>query len=238
MTMLFKPKRVPVEQTEAERLYDISYPILMAPWFAGFPMDPKKLTPIRVRRLGDSAVLTVGDFGLIKSFAGHLGGEVPPTLEEMNAYAERQDEICKLTMVNPTYDEMLKIAGAHVDSAGIQKQLDELRALFKQLPKGPEKKKLKDEYDALELTSKFLLPPDFMAFVTHYALSVDKNDIDDMTEEMLLNCAVLATRGGDNPSDHFPGRITPRVRKEFDNKAWGLLDAEQKARAQNKKKGR
>lgn len=230
MTMLFKPKRKPVEQTEAERLYDISYPILMAPWHG-------RLTPIRVRRLGDSIQLACGNFGLIKSFTDHLTGNQPPTIAEMNAYATRQDEICKLTMVNPTYDEMLAIAGAHVDSASVTKQLEEIEALLRQLPKGAERKALKDEYEALELTSKFLLPPDFMAFVVHYALSVDKNDIDDMTEEMMLNCAILATRGNDNPHDHFPGRITPRVTQEFDNRAWVLFEEERKAQKGKKKAG-
>lgn len=214
-------KRKPTVQTEAERLYDISFPILIAPWHG-------HNTAIRVRRMGHSETLACGDFGLIQSFADHLGHDGPPTLEEMSAYATRQDEICQKCLVNPTYDELMAIAGAHVDRAAIDKQLEELQALFDQLPKGPEKKKLADEYHALELTSKFLLPPDFMAFVCHYATGQDQNDIDDMTEEMLMNCAVLATRGGDNPHDHFPGRITPRVVKEFDNRAWVLFDADQK----------
>lgn len=223
----FKPKRVIVEQTEADRLRDVSYPILQAPWHG-------RNTAIQVRRLGASMVLASGDFGLIKSFSNHLTGNQPPTIAEMNAYATRQDEICRLTMVNPTYEEMIAIAGAHVDRAGIDRQLAEIKALFDKLPKGPEKKTLKDRYEALELTSKFLLPPDFMAFVVYYATEQDLNDIDDMTEETLRDCAVLAHRGNDNPHDHFPGRITPRLTKEFDIRAWNIFDAEQRER--NKKK--
>lgn len=217
-------KRKPIEQTEAQRLEAISYPIILAPWHG-------HQTAIQVRRLGDSQRLASGDFGLIKGFTDHLASGQPPTIGEMNAYATRHDEICRLTMVKPTYDEMIAIAGAHVDRAGIERQLEEIKALFKELPKGPEKKALKDEYEALELTSKFLLPSDFMAFVVHYALAVDQNDIDDMTEEMLLNCAILADRGKDNPHEHFPGRITPRVKLEFDNRAWVALEAARKKKA-------
>lgn len=229
-----KPKRQP--QTEAERLYDISFPVLIAPWHAGIPVDPAKTTAIRVARLNDAAILASGDFGLIRAFENHLIGNQPPSIHEMNAYATRQDEICRLTMVNPTYDEMLAIAGSHINRAGIKKQLDEIEALFNKVPNGPKKASLKNEYEALELTSKFLLPADFMAFIVHYATGQDQNDIDAMTEEMLMNCAVLATRGGDNPSDHFPGRITPRVRKEFDNRAWILFDESQEKRNRDKKK--
>lgn len=236
MNMLFKPKRKPAMQTEAERLYDISYPILIAPWHAGFPVDPSKTTAIRVRRLGDSAVLASGDFGLIKSFSNKLSSNTPPTVQEMNAYATRLDEICSLCLVNPTYNELMDIAGAHVDRDAIKKQLEEIKALYSRLPKGLERAQAKKEYEALELTSKFLLPPDFMAFVVHYATGQDQNDIDDMTEKMLMNCAVLATKGHDNPHDHFPGRITPRVVREFDNRAWVLFDEDQRERA--KKKGK
>lgn len=225
-----RPKRKPgPAPTELETLEAKAYPVIMAPWHG-------HLTPVQVRLLSDSVTLACGDFGLIKSFEATLTVEGIPTLEQMNAYAERHHEILKLTMVNPTYDEAMKAAGAHIDSKDIERQLAEIKNIWKDMPPGRDRAELEKEFNTIELTSKFILPADFTAFIVHYVLSVDKNDIDDMTEEMMLNCAILATRGGDNPSDHFPGRITPRVRKEFDNRAWILFDAEQKDKAPRKRR--
>lgn len=217
---LFKP-RPPIVRTEAQRLIDETYPVLIAPW-------NQTQTAIQVRILGESAKLACGDFGLIQTFESKLMAKREPTVEEMNAFAEYHHEICQKTMVNPTFDEMMKIAGAHIDMKDIDRQLKEIKDIWKDMDPGPDRVALKKEYDALELTSKFILPANFTAFVVHYALQVDKNDLDDMTEEVMLHCAILATRGGDNPHDHFHGRITPRVQVEFDNRAWILLDAERK----------
>lgn len=220
-------KRKPVEQTEAEKLYDMSYPVLMAPWHG-------HLTPIQVRHLSATQALACGDFSMIELFGDALSEGREPTLEQMNAYAERQHMLCKLAMVKPTFDEAMKIAGAHIDSAQITKQLKEIKEIWKDCPVGPERAALKREYDALELVCKFILPPDFMAFVTNYCLQIDKSDIKSVTEELLLNAAVLASRGHDNPSDHVGGVFTDLMRREIDNRAWVLLDAEQKRNSPRK----
>lgn len=223
-----KRKHEPTEEElkaiEAKRLYDITYPILMAPWHG-------TLTPIRVRLLGDSTTLACGDFGLIKSFGENLSSEFGPTLEEMNAYAERHHEICKLTMVNPTFDEMFAIAGAHIDSKEIDKRLKDIEDVWKEMPPGPDRVKLKNEFDLLELSSKFILPPDFTAFIVNYALQIDKTDINDVTEDVLMNAAIMTNRCGGAPHTHFPGVLTPRMVKEFDNAALVLFDKKTKKKA-------
>jgi hypothetical protein len=224
---LFKT-RPAIVWSEAKRLEAETYPILIAPWH-----DTE--TAIQVRILGDSARLACGDFGLIQTFESKLLAKREPTIEEMNAFAEYHHEICQKTMVDPTYDEMMKIAGAHIDMKEVNARLKEIKDIWAQMEPGPDRIALKKEYDALELTSKFLLPANFTAFVVHYALQVDKSDLDDMTEKVMKHCAVLATRGGDNPHDHFKGRMTPRVELEFDNRAWVLLDAYMKMKPNEQK---
>jgi len=233
MKLPFATDRKPLEETAEERLYremyDRSYPILMAPWHG-------HSIPIQVRELTMAQSLACGDYNLIQLFGEGIADGKMPTTEQMNAYAERHHEICKASMIIPTYDQALKIAGAHVDTQEIDSQLSEIRVAFDKLPKGPEKKMLRDEYNALELISKFLLPADFTAFVVNYALQVDKSDIKSVTEEMLINAAILASRGHDNPSDHLKGAFTDLMKREIDNRAWILFDEEQKAQRGNKKK--
>ncbi len=220
------PMGIATQEEEKKRLYEASYPLLVAPWH-------NTQTMIRVRYLSDSVTLACGDFGLIKAFGESLDNGQPPTIEQMNAYATRHDEICKLCLAEPTYDELMEIVGAHVNKKEIERQLAEIRVQFGRLPRGPEKAQLKKEYEALELTSKFLLPANFMAYVVNYALQIDKSDINNVTEDMLLNCAVLASRCHDKPSDHFPGFLTPRMIKEFDNRALVLFDEDQKKKTKN-----
>jgi len=113
-------KRKPIAQTEEERLYDAAYPIIMAPWHG-------MMTPIRVRKLTAVQALSCGDFGMIELFEDKIRAKGTPTMEEMAAYADRHDKLCRLAMVKPTYDEAMKIAGAHIDSKAIDEKLNELK---------------------------------------------------------------------------------------------------------------
>lgn len=225
-------KRKPIEQTEEQKLYAASYPVLMAPWHG-------QLTPIQVRKLSLTQALSCGDFSMIELFEDKIAKGQRPTIEQMNAYAERHQKLCKISMVKPTYDEAMKIAGAHVDSADIDRQLSEIKDAFNELElkKGDPKelRELRDRYNSLELACRFLLPPDFTAFVVNYCLSIDTSDIKSVTEEMLLNAAILAQRGRDNPSDHLTGVFTDLMKREIDNRAWILFDQEIKSKRDKKR---
>lgn len=221
-----KAKRVPVVQTEEQKLYDATYPIIMAPWHG-------IITPIRVRKLTPTQALSCGDFGMIELWEDKIRNQKQPTIEEIAAYADRHDKICKLAMVKPTYDEAMKIAGAHIDSKEIAEKLSEINVIFDKLERLPERDfkliaKLKEQYSAIEIQSKFILPADFTAFVVDYTLGISTSDIKRVTEEMLLNAAVLATRGHDNPSDHIGGVFTDLMTREIDNRAWVLFDEKQR----------
>lgn len=219
-------KRKPITQTEEERLYDAAYPIIMAPWHG-------MMTPIRVRKLTAVQALSCGDFGMIELFEDKIRANGTPTMEEMAAYADRHDKLCRLSMVKPTYDEAMKIAGSHVDTRDIDAQLAAIQELFDKLDAMPQRdmgqiRKLKEQYAAIELQSKFLLPADFSATIVNYTLGIAESDIKLINEDILYNAAVLAMRGHDNPSDHISGKFTPLMYRELNNRAWIVLDERSK----------
>jgi hypothetical protein len=66
----------------------------------------------------------------------------------------------------------------------------------------------------------FLLPDDFMATITAWAMGVDRTDIKKITRDILLEAALLAKNGGDNPSDHITGTFTDFQREDINKNAW------------------
>lgn len=218
--------RKPTIQTEEQKLYEAAYPVIIAPWHG-------IQTPIRLRKLTATQALSCGDFGMIELFAEKIRNNGIPTTEEIAAYAERHDKLCKLAMVKPAYDEAMNIAGAHIDSKDIARQLAEIETLFAKIEAMNEKdhallKKLRDQYAGIEIQSKFILPADFAAYVVNYTLGIAESDIKAVTEDMLHNAAVLATRGHDNPSDHLTGIFTDLMTREIDNRAWIIFDEKNK----------
>lgn len=219
-------KRKTTTQTDEQWLYDATYPIMMAPWHG-------VMTPVRLRKLTATQAMSCGDFGMIELWEDKIRNQKVPSVEEMSAYAERHDKLCKLAMVQPTYDDAMKIAGSHIDSRYIEKQLSEIKELFNKIERMPEKDmkllaKLREQYAAIELQSKFILPADFTALIVNYCLGIESSDIKKVTEEMLMNAAILATRGHDNPSDHIGGIFTDLMLREIDNRAWIIFDEKQK----------
>lgn len=218
-------KRKLIVQTEESRLYDIAYPIIMVPWHG-------EMTPCRVRKLTQAQARSCGPFGMIELPEDRIRMQ-NVSVEDLAAYAKKQDAICKLAMVKPTYDEALKIVGAHVDSASIDRQLADIQELFTKLEKMADTDRktlvdLRNQYAAVEVQSKFILPADFMAHIVNYSNEISASDIKLVTEEMLIDAAFLATRGNKRPSDILTGVFTDLMRAEIDTRAWILLDEHQK----------
>jgi len=184
--------------TLEQRLYRAAYPLVATNWHGlSVIMALRDLSPIQVS--------SVGDITMIKTFYDKIASKREPTLEEMNEYAERHHKLVQLAMAVPTYDEMIKIAGCHVDQAKIDRELREVRELFLKMPTGKEKEKLRARYNSLELTSKFLLPAEFTAPLVAWICGTARSDIDKVTHEMLVKAYVLSQQGHDNPADHISG---------------------------------
>jgi hypothetical protein len=173
---------------------------------------------------------------LIETFQDKIKHNQSPSVEELNAYAERHHKICKLCLVYPKYDDILAVAGTHVNDKDIDDQLTRIKRLWQELPSGKEKADLKREYDGLELASKLLLPAEFTAPIVAYITGATRTEIKGVTEDTLYQLAVLASRGGDNPSDHisgqferFPGDVF--VKEDINNRAWIIFDERTKKTA-------
>jgi hypothetical protein len=120
------------------------------------------------------------------------------------------------------------MAGAYVNHESISRELENIKMLWKSLPICQEKSRLKKQYDGIEMASKFLLPPKFTAPLIAWITGESRTDIDNVTYELLIKAATLATLGNDNPHDHI-GRNFERfpvdmlLKTDIDNRAWYYL---------------
>ncbi len=208
---MFNFRRLP--KPELDPYYEAAYPLVILP-FWGNPVA------VRIRELSASQVYSVGDVSLIETFQDKVRAKKTPTMEDVNAYTERQHRLCEIALAQPTYQEIMVIAGTHINTEEVKAELAELKKLFRAAPDGPEKMQLKNRYDVLELQFRFLLPPDFMAGVLNYATKINDTDIKRVTQETLLDAARMAVMGHDNPADHLPGNFTDFNREDINRRGW------------------
>jgi len=186
--------------TMEQRLYMAAHPLVTTNWHGMSVI-------VALRDLSPVQISGVGDITMIKTFYDKIAAKREPTVEEMNEYAERHHKLVQLAMAVPTYDEMMAIAGTHVDQEKINKDLREVREMFLRMPTGKEKEKLRTRYNSLELASKFLLPAEFTAPLVAWISGTSRSDIDKVTHDMLVKAYVLSQQGHDNPSDHISGNF-------------------------------
>lgn len=194
------------------------FPILMAP-FHGSPV------PIMVRELTQAQIISCGDFSLIETTTDTIAKKKMQKRIDMSnivAYAEQVHALVRKALVSPTYDEIVNAIDRGI-TASVKDQLDELEARIAELERGPKYTALQKDIDALRIWADFLLPEDFTSFIVSYALGVDKSDIKELSEEALIQAAVLAERGHNNPADHIDGRFTAFMKDDINKRAWILL---------------
>lgn len=164
---------------------------------------------VRLRELSQVQVAAIGDISLIETFYDKVRARTQkPSTQEMSAYAERMHQICREAMAIPTYDEMMKIVGSHIDDSATERELREIKALWQSAPRGTqESKDLKRKYEAIEIARRFILPADFTAFVVDYSLGISKTDIKKVTEKILIDAYYQAKRAGKAPSDFISGKF-------------------------------
>ena len=103
---MFNLRRIP--KPELDPIYEAAYPLLILP-FWGNPV------PVRVRELSAAQVYSVGDISLIETFADKVRAKKEPTMEDLNVYTERQHRLCEISLVKPTLQEIMVIAGTHIN---------------------------------------------------------------------------------------------------------------------------
>jgi hypothetical protein len=224
-------KAITPKITTTEELKDIAFPILSVP-FNSTNINCK------VRCLNDTQIRALGDFSLID-----IGGdkkEVIPSkiLENIIKTKNFQEKLLEETLVEPTFKEIQK----HVydNDNHLKEKLHKLEKLNKKIKKLKieEQKEIVAEIDNLTLYTGYLLPTDFMSTLTAWALGVDRSDIKKLTRDMLLEAAMLAERGHDNPADHIKGEFTSLHVEEINRSAWVVYNQYMEDKQKEKELGK
>lgn len=197
-------------------LEQIIYPVIMAPFFGA-------VVPVMIRELTQAQILSCGDFSLIETFQDKIAAQTKNvTMKEIIEYSERQHAIVREALVSPTYEQILKAFDCDAKIKETKEKLEALKSRVEETPRGPKRAELEEEIASMRIWCEYVLPDDFLAFVVGYTLGIDKSDIKKVSEEMLLNAAILAERGKDNPADHLDGRFTSFMKDDINRRAWAI----------------
>ncbi|MDH4127368.1 MAG: hypothetical protein OEV44_01345 [Spirochaetota bacterium] len=192
---------------------DAKFPLVFAPLSGGF-------IPVKLRRLNSIQIKSCGDFSLIETLYDTRRKDKEPSLNSLKQYKKLQHEVVKLSLVSPSYDEIVKILEADEIIVKAKTTLQELRKELESLPDGTRKKTFMDEICIWEMWAEFILPDDFLSYIFRIATSQDISDIKLITSEILLNAAILAEKGHDNPHNHIEGNFTDFNLTDIDMRAW------------------
>jgi len=161
----------------------------------------------------------------------------PDILDVINR-KNAQEELVKLTLVRPSFDEIIgMVTETNFLISEKQKELNEINQKIKKVKPAKKKKELQIQADKIEYYLGFLLPDDTMSFLTAWALGVEITDIKKMSRDILLDAAIMAVNGKDNPTDHITGVFTDFQKEDINKHAWFIYKqfADDKKREKNLK---
>jgi hypothetical protein len=215
---LIPAPRVIFMPSALEQIEMAEFPVIFAPFH-------KVMVPVLLRELSEVQIRACGDFSLIETVTEP---KKTPTFEEILEYSRLQYKITQAALIRPSYADLMRVVGADKSVLAAHDRVLEIERELFPLPEGPEKKEFMLEAQRLEMMSEYLLPSDFTAYVFSYAVGLAKSDIKKVSEKMLLDAAVLAEKGHDNPADHVAGNFTDFNRDEINLRAWYVLHEERK----------
>ncbi len=197
-------------------LRDIQYPLIVIP-FNGV------MVSVVLRELNQIQLESCGDFSLIEIEGDRLRAKKKTSIPDMVKYAKTMSEIARASLVKPTYDEIMSIFDADDTLKGFDKKLADLKELLNQTPGGRERKSLEEQISFTEIWCNQILPTDFLSAITTYATGIDKSNIKLVTEQILLDCAILSKQCNNAPADHIDGIFTPFMKKDINRRALNVF---------------
>lgn len=147
-----------------------------------------------------------------------------PDLIECIKIKNIQENLVKLTLVKPSFDEIISmITKENFIISEKKKMLEKINEEINSANfSNSEKRKLQKKAEEIEFHIGFLLPDDTMSFLTSWALGIEITDIKKITRDILLDAAIMAVNGKNNPSDHISGVFTDFQKEDINKHGWYL----------------
>lgn len=190
--------------------------LVSLPWNGHYGM-------FKIRMLNSTQIKACGNFSTLEVAMNESEDDKEIDDGAVIELKNMQERIMKFALVSPTYDEILEELEASELIESVKKQIDNLRLRLKEEKDSLEKHEIAKDIDAIELYLGFLFPEDFAAMLIAVIIQRDNTDIRKVTKSMLLEAAVLAERGHDNPSDHVDGIFTEFQKEDINKYAWIVL---------------
>ena len=202
------------ESASLEQMGDAQYPILSV-LFNGTPVL------VKIKELNQANIMACGDFSLIETLEDKIGLKSKNIkIRDIIAYAERNHAIVKEALVSPTYEQIFEMIGIDPSIKEKKKLIGELKKKITQLKPGPKRSAIEEELDTLRIRCNYFLPDDFISWIVAYTLKINRTDIKKITAKILLDSAILAKLGNDNPANHIDGDFTPFNKDDINRRAW------------------
>lgn len=189
---------------------------------AAFPILPLPFNGTivfcKVRCLNKVQLMAIGEFNLID--INNFEDKKVESIQDMVSLINWQEALVKETLVSPSFEEIHdKVYGKDNRISTLKNKLKTIREKIK-LVEANKRAELEKEANSIELYIGSLLPTDFMNAITSWATGVDRSDIKKLTRNMLLEAAILAHNGKDNPADHMQGDFLEFHKDEINKSAW------------------
>jgi hypothetical protein len=199
--------------TDIESLKDDQYPLVYTTWNGNPAL-------VKCRLLTSAQLQACGDFSLIQTERDKINADKKLTPKELIEYASTMHNIVEAALVSPTYEQLMNMVQANDLWKKAKKELDELQELCKGIRINDyRRKKAEDEINKKRIWVDIILPEDFMAYIFCYVIDLSRSDIKKVTEEMLLNAAILAEKWSKAPSDYISGMFTEHNKMDIDRRA-------------------
>lgn len=189
---------------------------------------------MKLRCLRATQLKSCGDISQI-NFRKEDNKEI--SLDDLISTKNTQEAIARESLVFPSFDEVIKvITEEDFLIADKKRELEEIKLLLEKAPNKAEKRKLQKRIDGLDLQIGIIIPDDMLSFITAWAIGVDITDIKKISRKMLLEAAILAKNGNDNPSDHMRGVFTDLQREDINRCSWIIYNEFQEEKKMEKER--
>ncbi len=205
---------------------DIQYPLVEVPFHGAS-------TLVVLKELNQAELRSCGEFSLIETKEDRIKIKEKPTVLDMVKYTQTMARIAEVSLVKPTYVQLMAIYDGDNRLKDFETTLRQMKEEAFAMEDKKAQMELEERIARVEVWCYMILPEDFLGAITSYATGVDKSNIKTLTKETLINIAILAERGHDNPADHIDGLFTSFMKDDINSRAW---QEHNKWREENSKK--